>query len=285
MEKKKERGAFGRLLRFWRTTFKMSQEQLAWNVGVSHRHLGFLENGRAKPSKEMVLNLADALNLNIRGTNNLLLAAGFMSDKQTLSLETPELSWLRDWLNTYLRNTEGHPAFIMDRYSNIKMINKAFLRLLQDNDMQTFLQGPINASHFYFSMQGIRPYIKNWEETACIILMNLQQEVLLGNDPHGQKLLDELLDYPDIPDNWQRRAVEIVAKKTTHLYCYQWEIQFKGKTPRDYIWYIFSLGGSPYIPEPRLRLNKLIPIEGKSDYSLDELEQDDSLTHPLLFDR
>ena len=198
----KDRGAFGRLLHFWRTSFDLSQEQLAWDVGVSHRHLGFLENGRAKPSKTMVINLAEALNLRMRGTNNLLLAAGFMPDQQSLSLDSPELHLLREWLAMYLRDMDPHPAFIMDRYSDIKMINKAFLRMLKDNDIQQFLQGPINMSLLYFSMQGLRPFVQNWEDNASVVLMNLQQEVLLNNDPESQKLLEQLLSYPDRKRTW-----------------------------------------------------------------------------------
>jgi DNA-binding XRE family transcriptional regulator len=283
MNEKKDRGAFGRMLRFWRITFGMSQEALAWAVGVSTRHIGFLENGRANPSRTMVLNLAKVFDLNIRGLNNMLLAAGFMPETQTLDLQSEELHWLRELLPVLLRNTDPSPAIITDRNSNILMMNKAFLRLLLDNDIDASPQVPLNSSYLYFSLQGLRPYVCQWEELACVILMNQQQEVLLSDDPEGQDLLDELLNFPHIPENWQRRAVEIIAEKTTHMYSYKLPFQFKGKPMREYVWFSQSMGGAHYVSEPRLRLNTLCPFEGKPDVSLEELANDTRLKHPLIY--
>ena len=269
---------FGRMLRFWRTTFEMSQEELSFEVEVSTKHISFLESGRSQPGRAMVAKFSEAFDLGLRDTNNLLLAAGFLPPHEDLFQDALEFKWLRQSLIVTMERTDPYPAHVMDPYGNIVMLNKAWLRLFRNNSMPGFLNGPINIYHLYFSEMSVRFYRANWERLACNLLMNLQQEVLLYGDPASQKILDELLKYPHIPDNWQRRAADFPQ---THNYNIR--LQLKDDSERTYLLTNNTVGSTHYASEPRLLLTVYYPQDQAPYSSMDELENDPSLQHPLLF--
>ncbi len=269
---------FGRFLRFWRTTFGMSQEDLSWEVGVSTRHISFLESGRSQPGRGTVLKIARAFHLNTKDTSSLLVSAGFLPQQQSLTLDSPELKWMRKSLITALRGGDPNPTSVTDPYGNVLMINRAWLRFYSDNAAQPeCLDGPLNAYHLYFGDKGLRPHLLNWDVLACGLLMNLQQEVLLSSDPTGEKILEELLTYPNIPDDWQRRAVGIA-----HMPYYTVNLQLRDRTKRHYRSITNTVGTTPYISEPRLLITTLYPKDGEPYSRLEELEADSSLKHKLL---
>src|SRR3954453_13096011 len=109
------RGGAGELLREWRNQRRMSQLDLALEASVSARHLSFIETGRARPSREMVLTLAEHLQGPLREQNALLLAAGFAPAFSESSLEDEEMSPVRDALDAILAGHEPYPAVIVDR--------------------------------------------------------------------------------------------------------------------------------------------------------------------------
>lgn len=269
--------SFGRVLRFWRTTFNMSQEDLSWEVGVSTKHISFLESGRSQPGRATVLRIAEAFDLGLKDTNNLLVSAGFFPQHHGISLDSPALKWLRKSLIVTLQGQDPNPAIVTDPYGNILMVNKAWLRFYRDNSQPGCLDGPLNAYRLYFGEEGLRPYLLNWDILSCGLLMNLQQELLLRPDPDGQAILDELLGYPNIPQNWQRRAAEIA-----HMPYYTILLRLKDQVTRKYRSISNTVGATPYVSEPRLLLVTYLPTDGVPYSTLDELERDESLLHPLL---
>ena len=115
----------GRLLRLWRAKRHLSQLDLALAADVSSRHVSFLETGRANATVDMIIRLADVLEVPVRERNSLLLAAGFAPMHREIGLDAPELEQIRAVLKTFLDNQEPFMALVIDRWFNIVMANQA----------------------------------------------------------------------------------------------------------------------------------------------------------------
>ena len=115
----------GELLRSWRQRRSLSQLELALDADVSARHVSFLETGRSRPSREMVLHLAEHLEVPLRERNGLLLAAGYAPLYGESSLETDEMTPVRQALDRFLRAHEPYPALVIDRHHNLLAANDA----------------------------------------------------------------------------------------------------------------------------------------------------------------
>ena len=192
----------GRLLKHWRTARRLSQLALAAEAAVSVRHLCFLETGRAKPSRGMVLKLADVLDVPLRERNTLLLSAGFSPEYQESELDAPALSAVRDALETILAQQEPFPALVMDRSWDIRHTNTAarrFFAFLQDGRAAT-APGPPNVLRRMFHPDGVRRHVTNWPEVAEALVRRARREAIGGvSDERAQAILDEVLDYPEVP--------------------------------------------------------------------------------------
>src|SRR5262250_1742821 len=195
--------AVGGLIRQWRERRRLSQLSLALDAEISARHLSFLETGRAKPSREMVLLLARVLEVPPRGRNELLLAAGYAPVYHERGLDAPEMSQVRRALEFTLRQQEPYPALVVDGRWNILMSNEGATRLmglfLDPGDAATL--GPANA---------LRPFIVNWQATAGALIQWLHRDTLRGR-PETARLLDELLSYPDVPKAWRTLDLDAPA--------------------------------------------------------------------------
>jgi transcriptional regulator with XRE-family HTH domain len=121
----------GELLRAWRQRRSLSQLELALNADVSSRHVSFLETGRARPSRDMVLHLAEHLEVPLRDRNGLLLAAGYAPQYGERRLETPEMAPVREALDRFLRAHEPYPAVVVDRHYNLISGNDALSLLTE----------------------------------------------------------------------------------------------------------------------------------------------------------
>ena len=191
--------SFGRLLRHWRTTRRMSQLGLATEAGISTRHLSFLETGRAQPSREMVQLLAGMLDVPLLERNALLVSAGYAPVYGERPLAAPELAHVRRALEYTLRQQEPYPALVMNGQFDIVMRNDASRRIFE------VFRGPvrddqtINGIRTVFDPNGLRPYIANWDEMAECMLQSLQREIALTASAELVQLRDELLSYPGVP--------------------------------------------------------------------------------------
>src|SRR5687768_2640801 len=124
----KERRSVGPLLQEWRRFRQKSQLSLALDANISQRHLSFIESGRANPSREMILALANVLNLPFRERNALLTAAGYAAIYRETGWDEPQMIQVRKALDCVLNNQEPHPAVVMDRHWNIMNSNKGAAR-------------------------------------------------------------------------------------------------------------------------------------------------------------
>jgi transcriptional regulator with XRE-family HTH domain len=193
----------GALLRHWRTARGISQLALSLEAEISMRHLSYVETGRAEPSREMVLRLAEALGIPLRERNTLLLAAGYAPLYRETGLDAPELAEVKQAVELMLDHHEPYPAVVMDRHWNLLMANRAttrFMSLFPAFDVP----GAPNGLRLVFHPNGIRPFIDNWDELAGAMINEMHRE--LAEDPSdvaGRELLGELVAYPGVPSRWR----------------------------------------------------------------------------------
>ena len=198
----------GALLREWRAARRLSQLDLALDAGTSARHLSCVETGKAQPSREMVVRLAEALEMPLRERNALLLAAGFAPVYAESALAAPEMSRVRQAIDLILGQQEPFPAFLLDRRWNILGANGAAGRV------NRFLLGGrdsrhSNMLHAVFDPEDLRPAIANWPEVAAELVRHLHAEIAASpSDSSARALLEQALAYPDVPARFRRRDVE-----------------------------------------------------------------------------
>lgn len=194
----------GALLRYWRRARHLSQLELATEVEVSSRHLCFLENGRANPSREMILSLSRVLDLPLRERNTILLAAGFAPMYQETTLEAPELASVRGALDAILGKQEPFPAIVMNRYWEILRTNEAATRFMNFLLGNRASSAQNNVLRMLFDPGALRPYVANWEAVAESLVQRVHRECVGGiPDERTRTLLAKLLAYPDVPRTWQ----------------------------------------------------------------------------------
>jgi len=195
----------GALLQHWRQIRHMSQLALATEAEVSPRHLCFIETGRARPSRDMVLLLANALDVPLRERNALLLAAGYAPMYREANLDAPELGAVRTALDAILRQQEPFPAVVMNRSWDILTSNDAasrFFGFLLDPAPSS---GPANVIRMMFDPQGLRPFVLSWEMVAEALIRRIHREAVGGApDEPTVRLLDEVLAFPGVPRRWRR---------------------------------------------------------------------------------
>lgn len=202
---------FGQMLKTWRGARKMSQLDLALQAGASQRHLSFLESGRARPSRDMVLALADSLDVPLRERNALLGAAGFAALYRERPLDGPEMTAVRQALELTLRHHEPYPALVVDREWNVLMQNDAattLLGVLGDPEVlwtTTCGDGPRNMMRAIFHPDGMRRFVVNWELVGATLLNRLRREsAATAGNASLERLIAELVAYPGIPAHWRQ---------------------------------------------------------------------------------
>lgn len=270
-------GPFGRLLRFWRATFGLSQEELALETGVSARHVSFLETGRSRPGRSMVLALGGVFRLAPQDLNTLLVAAGFAPGPLGVDMQAPEMRWLHKSLELNMRALDPWAATVQDKYGNLHLVNRGWLAMLRTLLAPEFLAPPINSYHMFFAERGLRSRLVDWEDVACRLLITLQQEVLLSGDADAARLLGQLLAYPAIPPQWARRGADIAFQNSFRL-----RLAMPDGGVRSYLYTVNTVGATPYVGEPRLLLSLLTPEDLRQEFTGAELLADDTLRHPLL---
>ena len=189
------RAGVGPLLRDWRQRRRRSQMDLALDAGVSARHLSFVETGRSKPSPEMVLTLAEELEVPLRDRNHLLLAAGYAPRYGERSLDDPEMAPVRKALDLVLRGHEPYPAAVVDRWWEMVAANRG-IALLTEGVAPELLAPPVNVMRVALHPDGIAPRIVNLGEWRAHMLERLRHQVTVTDDKALRALYDEVSGYP-----------------------------------------------------------------------------------------
>jgi transcriptional regulator with XRE-family HTH domain len=212
-----EPSGVGPLLRRWRESRHLSQLDLALEAEVSARHISFLETGRAEPSREMILTLANVLDVPLRERNFLLLAAGFAPVYGETSLDDPRMTQVRAAVEVILRSNEPRSALAHDRHWNVVMANASFVRFLTFTlgkeppglrPLEVAAAPRLNVLHLLFDPNGMRRIIVNWEAIAKSLLNEAYRRLAWARDEELKRLITDILSYPGVPARWREPDLE-----------------------------------------------------------------------------
>ena len=202
--------AFGTLFREMRQGKRLSQMDFALACEVSAKHISFLETGRSRPSKGMVLHLAQMLQTDLAGTNRLLSAAGYSQVYSDQDLNAPGMAMIREALGHLLQGHLPYPAVVFDHEYYLVMANQA-MQAMMAKMIELGAQFPARPN-FLLSLldeQGMKPFVGDWENIACHMLQRVYHEHLAGpfrDQPN--RLLEQALTVPGVPRNWKSHVVE-----------------------------------------------------------------------------
>lgn len=185
----------GEHLRDWRQRRRMSQMDLAMEADISTRHLSFVETGRSAPSREMILHLAERLDIPLRERNVLLVAAGFAPVFPERRLDDPGLADARRAVDLVLAGHEPYPAVALDRHWTLVAHNRAIQPFLEGCD-PALLDAPVNMLRLSLHPKGIAPRIDNLGEVRGHLIARLKRQIEITADPVLQALLAEVSGYP-----------------------------------------------------------------------------------------
>jgi len=185
----------GEHLREWRQRRHLSQLDLASEAEISARHLSFLETGRSAPSREMVLKLAERLDVPLRERNVLLVAAGFAPAFPQRALDDPALKSAREAIDLVLKAHEPNPALAYDRHWNLVSANRMLAPILQGVP-ERLLAPPLNILRLAFHPEGLAPRTVNLGEWAAHLLERLHRQCEATADLELIKLYNDLRSYP-----------------------------------------------------------------------------------------
>lgn len=186
----------GGLLREWRAMRRMSQLDLALEAGVSQRHLSFVESGRSVPSRDMLMRLAESLDMPLRIRNRALLAAGHAPGFAERAAHDSELAPAMDAVALVLKGHEPNPAIAVDRGWNLVMGNGAIGPFLEGIEDPTLLETPINVLRLSLHPGGLAPRIVNLAEWRAHILERLRRLARATGDPDIADLEADLRALP-----------------------------------------------------------------------------------------
>jgi transcriptional regulator with XRE-family HTH domain len=202
------RPSVGELLRDWRQRRRLSQLDLASEAGVSSRHLSFVETGRSRPSREMVLHLAEQLDVPLRERNELLLAAGFAPAYGRRRLDSPDMAAVRAAMDLVLAAYEPYPAVVVDRSWNLVAGNRS-IALFTDGVAAELLAPPANVLRLSLHPDGLAPRILNLPEWRRHVLHRLAREAHLAGDPELAALHRELAALPGGTDRTPPNGIAV----------------------------------------------------------------------------
>ncbi|MEU2508647.1 helix-turn-helix transcriptional regulator [Streptomyces sp. NPDC007863] len=196
----------GPLLRGWRERRRLSQLELALRADSSARHISFVETGRSRPSEEMILRLAEHLDVPVRDRNALLLAAGYAPRYAESTLDAPELETLREGIARLLQGYEPYPALVVDGAYTVVAANRA-IGLMLGGLPEHLLTPPLNVMRITLHPEGLAPRIHNLREWRAHLLAQMERQIAFARSDALRVVYEEVKAYPlpeprpdDVPD-------------------------------------------------------------------------------------
>jgi len=252
----------GPLLRRWREARSLSQERLALMAEVSTRHVSFVETGKSAPSREMILVLANALDLPLRDRNALLLVAGFAPVYRVSALDGDALRPVRRALDYMLQKQEPYGAVVVDRVWNVLRTNEGAARMLA-----FFLAGtdapPMALSNVVqstFHPRGLRQFMVNWEEVASLLVERLHREIALApDDDERRALLASVLDQPGVPARFRAPSLLTDAEPFVPVHLVRGDVEVRLFTT------VTTLGTPMDVTAEELRIESYFPADDATE--------------------
>jgi transcriptional regulator with XRE-family HTH domain len=252
----------------------LSQLELALEADVSARHISFLETGRATPSKEMLLTLANALDVPLRERNLLLLAAGYAPLYGETALDEARMGPVRAVVEILLEANEPRSALAHDRHWDVVMANEAFVRFVAavtgkapDLTPLAVTKPPrVNVLRLMFDPDGVRRVVVNWEVTARWLLNEAHRRLAWTRDQKLKDLIAEILRHPGVPARWREPDLESPQVPILPM-----ELDLDGKIAR-----MFSTVTAVSTPHDvtlqELHVEAFYPADAESEATLREYE-------------
>lgn len=255
----------GPLVRAWRAARGLSQEHLAARAGVSTRHLSFIETGRSRPGRDVLLALAGALAVPLRDQNQLLLAAGLAPGFSAASLDGAELVMVRRALEYALAHHEPYPALVADRLWSLVRVNRGFTRLLAELSAGAPPPPPEVGSSLLLALlhpAAWKPIVVNWDEVAGDLIERLHRDCAAApSDRALSELRARALAIPGVPARWRTpRLAPVAPFATVHLR--------RGELELRLFTMISSVGTPLDVTAEELRLESYYPADDASERRL-----------------
>lgn len=247
----------------------MSQADLAFDAGISIKHLSFVETGKAAASREILLQLAAALGLSLRDRNALLEAGGFARQYGERDLSAPEIADARRAIDLLLRRHEPFPAIVTDRQWNVIETNRAAMRLMTMLLGPERMRRPLNHMRMFLAPDELRPFVENWPNVAAALLVRARHEAMAAPlDLALQSTWRELLKLPDIA------APKFNERETPGPLC---EVRLrKGDIGIGLIGTVLTLGTPQDVTLQELRVEMFMPADVASEATLSALAAQDA---------
>ncbi|MGW0840573.1 helix-turn-helix domain-containing protein [Streptomyces sp. NPDC002787] len=218
----------GPLLRAWREQRRVSQLELALRAGSSARHISFVETGRSRPSEEMVLRLAEHLEVPVRERNALLLAAGYAPHYPETPLDDPSMAALREGMERLIQGYEPYPALVMNATYDVMAANRGITMLL-DGVPESLLVPPLNAMRLTLHPEGMAPRIRNLRAWRGHLLEQMERQVALRRSEPLRVLYEEVAAYPLPPGTPDDEPDEEPGAEASAYFALPMRIEHEGR--------------------------------------------------------
>ncbi|MFI6654174.1 helix-turn-helix domain-containing protein [Streptomyces sp. NPDC050523] len=213
----------GPLLRAWRERRRVSQLELALRADSSARHVSFIETGRSRPSEEMILRLAEHLDVPVRERNALLLAAGYAPHYPETPLDSPELETLREGMERLIQGYEPYPALVVDAMYDVVAANRGVVMLMEGLP-EHLLRPPLNVMRLTLHPEGLAPRIRNLREWRGHLLAQMERQIALYRSGPLRALYEEVAAYP-VPET----AVDREPAEPVPYFALPMQIEHEGR--------------------------------------------------------
>ena len=254
----------GSLVRFWRTKRKISQFDLSLQMSISARHLSFIETGKSKPSREMILKISDSLNVPLRHRNLLLIKAGFHAAFENKPLEDFKMRIIKEALNRVLEKHEPYPAMVVDFSYNVLMWNSSYQGIIESFTENKSLNKNQNAILMLFSKDGLRSSIQDFNAIALFILKRIWEEA--ASNQH-----DGLMDIFEKAQKMVNVDLPSSIETDRSLPLMTLNLQ-KNKNRCSLFSTIASIGTPVDVTAQELRLELFFPADAESKIFLENLK-------------
>ena len=248
----------GSLLRHWRNIRGKNQLDLSIETELSQRHISFIESGRSVPSRQVLIKIAQALDVPLRDRNVLLLSAGYAPAYSEAAWNSRQMRSVTSALERILRQNEPFPALVMDRYWNVLMTNESAPRFFNCFIDMSQRAGPLNILHLVFDPKGMRPFVENWEDVASSLIQRVYFEAVGRVIDEGTKeLLAALRAYPRVRMDDRANQSSDPGPITPMI-----PISFrKGDTVLNYFSMVTTVGTPQTVAAQELRIESLFPAD------------------------